>query len=199
MLATYSVYRHSQIDDQKPEKFHDPSLTNILVGHSATPLCNHIGILESLAKFKDENIHIYIPLSYGDEAYAQQVITRATEIFGDKAIFQMKNMPLWDYVHFLWDIDIAIFKVYRQIALGNICRLLYMTKKVYLPKGSLLYNYYEENDTEIYDCDVISQMTFEEFTAKPKMTEPSECIKERMNRGAVIDQWKNVFEKSEGK
>ncbi len=199
MLATYSVYRHTQIDDQKPTQFHDPAITNILVGHSATPNAHHLEVLDSLAKFKDENIHIYIPLSYGEDDYAQQVMDKATEIFGDKVTFQMKNMPLWDYVHFLWDIDIAIFKVYRQIALGNICRLLYMTKKVYLPKGSLLYNYYEENDTEIYDCDAICDMTYSEFTTKPKMTEPSACIKERMNRGAVIEQWRNVFEKCGGK
>ncbi|MBQ8164554.1 MAG: TDP-N-acetylfucosamine:lipid II N-acetylfucosaminyltransferase [Clostridia bacterium] len=198
MLATYSVYRHTQIDEQKPEVFHNPEMVNILVGHSATPNAHHIEVLDSLAKFSDENIHIYIPLSYGEDDYAQQVIDHATKLFGDKVTFQMKNMPLWDYVHFLWDIDIAIFKVYRQIALGNICRLLYMTKKVYLPKGSLLYNYYEENDTEIYDCDAISDMTFDEFKAKPKMTEPSACIKERMNRGAVIEMWRNVFEKTGG-
>lgn len=199
MLATYSVYRHTQIDEQKPEVFHDPSLVNILVGHSATPNAHHIEVLDSLAKFADENIHIYIPLSYGEDDYAQKVIDHATKLFGDKVTFQMKNMPLWDYVHFLWDIDIAIFKVYRQIALGNICRLLYMTKKVYLPKGSLLYDYYIENDTEVYDCDIISDMTFDEFKEKPKMTEPSACIKERMNRGAVIEMWRNVFEKTGGK
>lgn len=93
--------------------------------------------------------------------------------------------------------DIGIFKVYRQIALGNICRLLYMTKKVFLPAGSLLYDYYKENETEVYDCDKISDMTFEEFSKAPLSTEPSKCIKERMTQEKVIEQWANVFANSE--
>ena len=192
--ATYSVYHHSRIDEQKPETPKTSDTINILVGHSATPDCYHFDVLNALAQYKDEDIMLYIPLSYGDKEYAEKVNAKALSIFGtSKVHFILENMPLWDYVHFLWSIDIGIFKVYRQIALGNICRLLYMTKKVYLPAGSILYDYYKENGTEIYDCDKISEMSFAEFTKAPIMTEPSQCIKDIMTQEKVIEQWRNVF------
>ena len=195
MHAIYSVYHHSLIDEQKPEQLRNDGVTHILVGHSATPLCNHIDVLDSLAKFKDEAIMIHIPLTYGETEYAERVKARALELFSpEKVHFLTENMPLWDYVHFLWDIDVGIFKVYRQIALGNICRLLYMTKKVYLPSDSILYRYFTDADTEVYDCDKIAEMTFDDFAAKPEMTEPSAYIQERMTLEKVIAQWQRVFD-----
>ncbi len=193
--AIYSVYPRKMIDDQKPEQFKNDGITRILVGHSATPSCCHEPVLNSLAHFKDEPVMLYIPLTYGEAEYAEKVKEQALSLFGpEKVTFITENMPLWDYVHFLWDIDIGIFKVYRQIALGNICRLLYMTKKVYLPSGSILYDYFTDADTEVYDCDKIADMSFEEFAAKPINTEPSDYIMERMTLEKVIEQWRRVFE-----
>lgn len=192
--AMYSVYHPSLIDAQKPASPRTDGVLHILVGHSATPSCHHMEVLDSLAHFKDEKIRLYIPLTYGEMDYAEAVKKKAVAIFGDKVHFLTENMPLWDYVHFLWDIDVAVFKVYRQIALGNICRLLYMTKKVYMPRGSLLYDFFDGTGTEVYDSDRIEEMTFAEFAQKPRMTEPSQYIMERMNMEKVAAQWGAVFE-----
>ncbi len=44
------------------------------MGNSADPANEHIEALAQLEKFKESNIKIYVPLSYGNQAYAEQVI-----------------------------------------------------------------------------------------------------------------------------
>ena len=105
---------------------------NIQVGNSADPTNNHIEILEILKKDKQKNIKIYAPLNYGDQNYANNVISKGKEIFGNKFVPITKFMPINLYHEFLTDIDIAIFAHKRQQAMGNIITLLGLGKKVYM-------------------------------------------------------------------
>src|SRR5680860_460475 len=61
-----------------PEKQH--SSINILLGNSADPTNHHLEILKSLEKFANEDITIIAPLSYGDQEYAQGIMTKGNEI-----------------------------------------------------------------------------------------------------------------------
>jgi len=179
---------------QKPEPTNDGKI-HILVGHSAVPECNHMEVLEKLARFKNENIVIHIPLTYGNMDYGKQVAEKAKELFSEETLDIMtEHLTMESYVKFLWTVDVGIFNVNRQIALGNIARLLFMKKKVYLPKNSVLYDFYEKNDTEIYPYEMIDNCSFEEFTKKPKMTEPSKYILSGMDGDNIIKQWCGVFE-----
>ena len=46
----------------------------IQVGNSATNTNNHIDVLKTLEKYKCENIKIFLPLAYGEQEYAEEVI-----------------------------------------------------------------------------------------------------------------------------
>jgi len=50
---------------------------NILLGNSATYSNCHLEALDILSKYKEENMKIYIPLSYGDKKYGNQVSNKA--------------------------------------------------------------------------------------------------------------------------
>ncbi len=193
--AIYSLYYHEDMERSKPEVFLNDGLCHVLVGHSAVKNCHHFECLEALSHFKDEKIVLHIPLTYGDMAYRDEVIAFARERFPEEKLdFILENMPLDDYARFLWNVDVGVFKVYRQIALGNICKLLYMCKKVYLPKGSLMYDCFTEKETEVYDFGAIKDMTFDEFSAPCKNQTPSDYMMGRMTKERVLDDWRKVFE-----
>ena len=108
---------------------------NILVGNSADPSNNHIEALEKLLPYKDENIKIFVPLSYGDQEHAKKVIETGKAWFGDKFVPLTSFMAFDEYLKFLKSIDIAIFNHKRQQAMGNTITLLSMGKTVYMRTG----------------------------------------------------------------
>ena len=104
----------------------------ILLGNSADPTNNHLEVFDKLRGYKDQDILIYTPLTYGSNAYAKKIINKGTEIFGAKFKPITEHMQKDDYLNFLSQIDIAIFNHNRQQAMGNIRTLLGMGKKVYM-------------------------------------------------------------------
>lgn len=119
-------YKHSPTLEHK---ISNNDCINIQIGHSCSKALNHIEVLHRLSRFKDENIRIYLPLSYGDENYGDLVEQKAKNIFGEKSICIRQLMPKSAYLDYLSTIDIAVFNTTRQIGLGNISPMLYMEKK----------------------------------------------------------------------
>lgn len=107
---------------------------NILLGNSSHASNNHHEILEKLRRYKDLDIKVYCPLSYGDKRYAKSIIELGHQFFGDKFIPITEFLSLSDYYALLNRIDIAIFNHWRQQAVGNIITLIGMGKTVYLRK-----------------------------------------------------------------
>lgn len=124
---------------------------NILVGNSATETNNHIEVFEKLKIYKNENIKIYCPLSYGDKAYAKKVIAHGKEIFGEKFIPLTEFIPFEKYLEFLGDIDIAILAHNRQQAMGNTITLLGLGKKVYMRSDTTQYKLFEGLGIKVFD------------------------------------------------
>lgn len=85
--------------------------------------------------YKNEDIKIVLPLSYGDISYAETIETYARTLYGDKVLILRENLGFLDYVKLIKTIDIAIFDYKHQSALGNIMLLLLWGKKfIYLLK-----------------------------------------------------------------
>ncbi len=105
---------------------------NIQVGNSADPSNNHLEVLEKLKPFKDDDLLIFVPLSYGDMKYARSVIGVGTQMFGSKFRPITEFLPFDKYFKFLADIDIAIFNHRRQQGMGNTITLLGLGKTVYM-------------------------------------------------------------------
>ena len=111
---------------------HTHSGLTILVGNSADPSNNHIEALEKLLPYKDQDIKIYVPLSYGDQTHAKKVIEQGKDWFGEKFFPMVSFMPLDQYLNFLKSVDMAIFNHKRQQAMGNTITLLGMGKTVFM-------------------------------------------------------------------
>lgn len=119
----------------------DDGKINIMVGHSASGDCRHIEIFRLLEKYRGK-IRVYSPLSYAGDA--TQIIKAGNETFGSDFIPMTEYMNSEDYTKFLVSMDAAIFNNTRQQGNGNIARLLYLGKKIFISHENPLYKTYKK-------------------------------------------------------
>jgi len=172
----------------------------VQVAHNAYTFNNHEKILDDLSKFKDENIRVIVPLSYGNDWYNQEdnyigrVSQKAENYFGKKTACMKRLMPPSNYSELLCNIDISIYQSKRQNALGNILRSLYTGNKVFLSPDNPLYELYTKNGIEIGNADEIKNMTYEEFTAPVNSDAAVRWIRYNHHPDAVAVYWKLFFD-----
>ena len=136
----------------------------ILLGNSATVTNKHMEALDWLSKYRDEDITIICPLSYGDMNYAHKVEDKGKGYFGDNFKPIYDYMSINDYSRMLNDIDIAIYNNNRQQATGNIEILGYLGKKIFVRSDTTTWQHYVGRDNCVfYDTKCIDTMEFEEF------------------------------------
>ena len=165
---------------------------SIQLGHRSMKELDHISLLEKLGRYKDENIRIVIPLSYGDKGYANEVEKCAKSFFGDKVLILRDLLPVVEYRKLQSTIDILIINSMRQIALGNIHSMFYMCKGVFLPRGSLLSDYFKENGIPILDIEDIGHVTFKELLSDRDFSVEKEFI-QKFDSENSAQIWKKVF------
>uniref|UniRef100_A6VTI0 4-alpha-L-fucosyltransferase n=1 Tax=Marinomonas sp. (strain MWYL1) TaxID=400668 RepID=A6VTI0_MARMS len=153
-----NIYKHYDVKT----KTHDT--VNIQLGNSADPTNQHIEILDQLVRFKEQNIKIFVVLSYGDQDYAKKVITEGKKKFDDKFIAITEMMPFEAYLEFLASIDVAVFNHNRQQAFGNTITLLGLGKKVFLNPASTLNGVFSEFGIQIFNSKKIELTSLDEVT-----------------------------------
>lgn len=165
----------------------------ILVGNSSTKENQHIEAYNILSKFKNKNIEIYSPLSYGDSSYRDYVIEYGKNIFGKKYHPIVDFMPTADYVNFLYSMDVGVFNNNRQQALGNIYKLLGLGKKVYIRDDTSMWNSLKSMGFILGNISTIINLTLEKIPEiSPADIETNKNSIMR-NRNISISQWDKVF------
>ncbi len=163
---------------------------NIQIGNSATKTNNHFEIFDKLLKYKEENIKLFVPLSYGDESYAKIVIKKGKDIFGDKFIPLNELLPLNDYLKLLDEIDIAIFAHNRQQGMGNIITLLGLGKKVYMRSDITPWQLFNEIGVKVYDIKNLDITPIDEETSRKN----HEIVKNYFSEERLKEQLINLFD-----
>jgi len=183
------------LEKTRPARRETDGCVHVQVAHSCNPWNHHADILDDLARFRDEDIRLHIPLGTGyPPKNARDIARRAAQMFGEKADCIMEEVEKEDYLRFLWNMDIVVFRLYRQAALGNLLRLLYMGKKVYLPGGTAMYDFFIRQGAQVFDAERIPQMSFEEFAAPLQDSRPPRFLLELMMPDKLIGRWRAVFE-----
>lgn len=162
---------------------------NIQIGNSADPSNNHIDVLNQLKKYSNENIKIYVPLSYGSKEYSEKVIKVGNEIFKEKFIPFVDFFPFDKYLEFLASVDVAIFAHKRQQAMGNIISLLGLGKKVYMRSDITPWNLFKEKDIKVYDINEFNLELIDENIQK----ENKEKVKEYFSKEQYLRQLRKLF------
>ena len=137
----------------------------ILVGNSSTRTNRHKEAFELLSRYKNEDIEVCVPLSYGDDAYRSEVLEEGGRIFGEKFKPLLQMMEAQEYLDFLGTIAVGVFNHNRQQGMGNIQRLLAYGAKVYVSQeGPMLKDFTDEGFC-LYPTESIRCLEFEDFLA----------------------------------
>lgn len=166
----------------------------IMIGHSGFKFLNHIDIMKKLIRFKDESIIISLILSYGDTDYAKKVEKYAISNFKDKVEIIKEFMTADDYLCYLKTVDACILDYKHQSALGNVWRLLYLGKKLYLNKNGIIKMALMLEGIESYNVEDIDYMSFKEFSAP--VQDVNNSIKlgtYYIDENTCVDMWKNTL------
>ncbi len=169
------------------------STIRILIGNSADPENAHMDAFEMLQHISNENIEIICPLSYGKDAYREEVIEAGKRIFGDKFTPVTGYMSKSDYVAYLSECTVGVFNSNRQHALGNIRILSMLGKKVYLRKGTAMWDYFLREGARYEDIQELTKSSIYDIMRIDK--EKIACniaVHERL-AGMHKKRWETVF------
>lgn len=169
----------------------------IQVGHSATPMIDHIRTLNDLKRFAHRDIRIFLPLNYGDRSYADQVQRHAEELFPGKVICLRDMLPPEEYFALLARVDIGVFHTFRQIALGNIQRMLFRNVKLYMPEESVMYRYFAANGVPVQKSEDLAQVDFDSLISDVRITDEArfrQLIDTYSNMECRIGLWKAIYD-----
>lgn len=189
---TYPSNLYKGIMLSQDERDHDKIY--IQLGNSADPSNNHLQILNQISKYKDEEIVIICPLSYGDVKHRDKTIESGIKIFADKFVPLTKFISIEEYTSLQSKIDIAVFGHERQQAMGNIITLLGMGKKVYMRKDTSQWKLFKDIDVNIYDADDFNLDLIEEN----KKTHNIKKIRTYFSEESLIRDLKTIFEDKMG-
>ena len=170
----------------------------ILLGNSADPSNRHILTLDLIAKYKDDPITIYCPLSYGGTTdYIEKVCEKGREIFGEKFKPLLEYLPIETYTEILTNTDIGIMNHERQQGLGNIRTLLFQGKKVFMSSKKTPFKFYTQDlNFSIEDAQAIEEIDFEQFSQMSLETKNRnhELFKQHFGLGNLTQLWDSVFQ-----
>ena len=163
---------------------------NILVGNSADPSNNHFEVLDKLTKFQNEEIQVFVPLSYGNPEHAEVVIEYGSSLFGNKFVAITKFMKMDEYRKFLASIDIAIFNHKRQQAMGNTITLLSLGKTVFMRPEVSQAQLFKEKGIKVFS---VEQITLDRLLPEER-TENMATTVANFSFDILKKQWSKIFE-----
>lgn len=164
----------------------------ILLGHSATFEDMHADGFEVLSKYKDNDIEIYAPMSYGSIEYRDEVITKGKEIFGEKFIPLLNFMHTSEYFKFLKTIDIAVFPMKRGMA-GTTLKYLSVLRKPVFGHISKLKDFYEMFSIEYKEIDKLNQLSYDKLYNKYHCKSKDIDSELEMYNYNIFKEWEKIL------
>ena len=157
----------------------------ILVGNSATATNRHEDAFKKLRPFKGK-ITLFVPLSYGNKKYGEQIKKSGSEEFKEDFVPLMSFIPLEDYYKLLNSVELVIFNHDRQQGMGNLIQLLGMGKKVYIDPKTPQWALFQELGVKVFD---VNNINLEPVNTSDNQTK----IASYFSRDNLISQWKMIL------
>lgn len=175
---------------------------NVQVGNNSHSFNNHNRALDDLAGLDEERVHYYFPLSYGDSSdwqgnkknYRELLVSRATDMYGNRAHFLLKMMQQEEYTNYLWSIDVAVFDADRQNALGNMLKLLYMGSRVYLSPENPLYSFFLSKGIDVGNAREMKGMDLGTLCSGGDSSSAVNWIRDTYFPPNAIAKWGSIFD-----
>ncbi len=168
----------------------------ILVGNSGDPANNHQEVFEFLDRFKDKDIKIICPLSYGNAAYIKKIVFLGNKMFGLKFEPLTEFISPYEYVKVLSSVDVAIMNHERQQGLGNTIALLALGKKVFIRSDTSPFEFFAYRGIKIFDTLKIKDLSFNQIFELDKNIAEKNRLKvlDVFSEKEACENWQKVFD-----
>lgn len=164
----------------------------IMVAHSGYPGLNHRKLLARLKKFKNENIRVVCPMSYGKKSYIESIEREGKADFGDKFSIVRTHMDIVEYVNeFLSNIDVAIFDIRHNTALSTQWLLLYLGKKLYT--SGISYKEFRELGLDVSNSNDIENENYQEFSCFGSAEKNRKIVTPLFDKSKYQSNWNRIF------
>ncbi len=170
------------------------SPTKIMISHSSFSHNYHLEIFELLAPFKQENIQIICPLSYGNKEYREIVIERGKYFFGDKFIYYDELMSRESYNSLLASIDIYISNAVIQTGLYVINFCICTGRKIYLRANN--FNWMSHQGFKICNVSELKGIEYKELIEQPDsewLKHNDKLANQIFSLAPQIELWKQIY------
>jgi len=113
--------------------------SEIMIGHSGSPILNHYEVVKKLSGLNVAN-PLYIPLAYGKPSYIKALKSKINDSVSNLKIdFQDAFLDKSEYYNRINNIGYFILNSHCQQALGNVFFFLWVGTKVFLNKETSTY------------------------------------------------------------
>ena len=170
--------------------------SNILVGNSSTPTCNHVEIFEMLSKFDLGARKVIVPLSYGDLNYRPHILRRGRELLGT-AFMPLENfMPIADYMKLLESCGTVILNHHRQQAVGNIIASIHMGAKVFLNECNPCHAFFSRIGVRLFSLqrDRVQLSRFDEGLADHIVQHNRSCLRSEYSKEVSMQRTRSIVQ-----
>lgn len=153
--ASYAKFNYADVIGLKLNDFViNQNAVNVLIGNSSSYTNNHLDLIDKIQNIKAlQNSEKIIPLNYGDNKYAEDIINniriRRLENFRPLTDF----LPFEQYLEILSCCSIAVMGHQRQQAVGNIIICIWLGMRVFLSKRNPVYDDYKKRGMIIFSIE----------------------------------------------
>lgn len=170
--------------------------TNVIIGHSGFEFLEHEKYLKKLSKYKNEDMQIYLVLSYGaDEERIRKLTALANQLFSKGQVTIITEMmDREEYRAFLSKQDVAIFPFLHQSALSNTQMMAFMGTKLYLDPRGVLAKGFRAGGVKSYDCRKIGKVPFSKFREYNEVPSVDAPLFSRDNYSNAVEAWKEILQ-----
>lgn len=153
-------------------------------------------MLDTLSKFKNENIKITTILAYGQMQFKDEIIKKGKEIFADNFSYLDNLLSPKEYAQLLSQNDILVLNQPRQQGLGNSFATLALGKKLFIKSDVTTYNHFNSRGIKVYDTYQIANMNFDDFILYDNVTKQSNVEKVAVffTDDYLKSLWAKIFE-----
>lgn len=138
----------------------------IFVGHNGNSADRHINILNTLAKFSDQNISVVVDLINGtDQEYVNHVKSYASDVFGSKVVILNDFMSFEDFSRVIYSCQICLLDNIYSNGLGTLGIMAYFHKKMYFNRNGNISQALRIAGVVPNYIDEIHDMNFSSFVA----------------------------------
>jgi|GEM_PF-688043 len=148
---------------------------NILIGHSAAFINNHLDVWERVKKYVPESSTVIFPINYGDLDYANYLANYLKA--SDANIKLLRDfLPVDEYYALVGACSYAILGLLREAGIGNMFKCLSTGVKLFLYKESIPYQYFHDLGFKVFAIEDIDENSFLTPLSLEDMQHNKQCV-----------------------